>query len=185
MFNNFAKLRHPLAIDPEKFSDRKKRMYQFLTENPVGVLSTLTPDGMPHGVVIYFVASKDFVVSFLTKTGTRKYDNLIHNGRVQLTVFEPSTQAVVQLSGYAKEVADSVSINAIAGSILGVTQRAGQPGPSPLTKLEEGHFTAFNIKPYQVRMAVYARPDSGSYGDIFESVESFELEDEQSEFESD
>ncbi len=182
MLNRFAKLRHPVAIDPEKFSDRKRRMYQFLTENPIGVLSTVTPDGNPHGVVIYFVTGKDFVISFLTKTGTRKYDNLVHNGRVSLTVFESTTQAVVQVIGRAKEVTDSKTVSDIAGSVLGVTQGSGQPGPSPLSKLEVGQYTAFDITPDQVRMAVYARPDSGGYAELFESVESFELKDEQTDF---
>lgn len=182
MFNKFAKLKHPGEADIAKFSDRKQRIYQFLTENPVGVLSTITPDGNPHGVVVYFVVSKDFTISFITKTGTRKYDNLVHNGRVHLTVFEPSTQAIAQISGSAKLVSDSRTINAIAGSVFGVTQHTGQPGFSPISKLEEGHFTAFDIIPTQVRMAVYARPDSGGYNELFESVESFELDEEQTDF---
>lgn len=182
MSNAFAKLLHPAAVDPEQFSDRKKRMYRFLLENPVGVLSTVTPDGTPHGVVVYFVTSKDFVISFITKTGTRKYDNLIHNGRVYLTVFEPSTQAVVQVSGQATEVTDVTTIGAIAGSVLGVKQRSGQPSPSPISKLDAGTYTAFDITPYQVRMAVYARPDKGEYSELFESVESFDLDDNQTDF---
>lgn len=158
-------------------------MYRFLSENPVGVLSTVTPDGEPHGVVVYFVTGKDFIISFMTKTGTRKYDNLAHNGRAYLTVFEPSTQTVVQVSGRAKEVTDSITTNAIAGSVLAVTQHSGQPGPTPLSKLEAGKYTAFDIEPYQVRMAVYARPDPGGPAELFESVESFELEDkEQTDF---
>lgn len=183
MLNKFANLKHPITVNPEKFSDRKQRMYRFLIEHPVGVLSTVTPDGDPHGVVVYFVASKDFTISFVTKTGTRKYDNLSHNRSAYLTVFEPSTQAVVQVSGHAVEVTDSRTINATAGSVLSVTQHSGQPGPSPLSKLEAGQYTAFDIKPYQVRMAVYARPDPGGYAELFESIESFELEsDEQTDF---
>ena len=180
MLNKFAKLPHPVAVDPKQFSDRKKRMYWFLTENPVGVLSTVTPDGEPHGVVIYFVTSKDFTISFLTKTGTRKYDNLVHNGRIHLTIFDPKTQAVVQISGQATEITDSYIVNSVAGSVLGVTQRANQPGPTPLSKLDAGFYTAFDITPTQVRMAVYTRPDPGDYDDLFESVESFELIDNAS-----
>jgi len=161
-----------------RYSDRKQRFYDFLKEKPVGVLSTVTPNGDPHGVVIYFDIGKDFVVSFLTRAQTRKHDNIKHNNHVMLTVFEPQTQAVVQLTGEAIQVADNYEVNGIAGAILSASLRTSDAGLPPVSKLEAGPFVAYRIIPKQARMAVYARPDSGEYTNIFESLESFELKDE-------
>lgn len=160
------------------FSDRKQRILAFLRENPTGVLSTVTPDGNPHGVVIYFRVNTDFTVSFLTKTGTRKYDNILHDNHVMLTVFEPHSQATAQVIGVAQKLADSYEINELAATILTISMETSEAGTPPISKLVSGDYAAFRIEPLQIRMAVYDRPDSGEYGQLFESVESFELNDE-------
>lgn len=176
MLSNITK--HSIFKDENKFSDRKKRIFTFLRENPVGVLSSVTPDGNPHGAVVYFRVDKDFTISILTKTGTRKYDNIKHNNHTMLTVFEPETQATVQVTGLAEEVLDNYEVNGIAGTILGISMKTSESGTPPISKLDAGMYTAFKITPLQARMAVYARPDPGGYGEIFESVESFELSED-------
>jgi hypothetical protein len=158
---------------PTQFSDRKQRIYDFLFETSIGVLSSTDPDGDPHGAVIYYTINKDFEVEFLTKSETKKYDNLIHNDHVMLTVFEPLTQTTVQLTGVANEIKDGFIMDEIAGRVLGTSLKTSDAGLMPLNKLEAGSFIAFQIKPLQVRMAVYARPDPGDYNELFETIESF------------
>lgn len=175
MTNKFALLSRRSVTKTEQFSDRRKRMFNFLQQNPTGVLSSVTPDGEPHGVVVYYMVRPDLSISFLTKVGTRKYDNLVHDDRVHLTVFEPKTQAVVQVAGHASEVKNSTEMNAIAGAIQRATLRTSVAGIPPIAKLRAGVYAAFTIAPSQIRMAVYARPDPGSYSEIFESVESFDV----------
>ena len=163
-------------VDEPKFSDRNQRIYDFLHQHPVGVLSSVGPNGDPHGVVIYFMIDKAFNISFLTRDGTRKYDNLKHHPHIMLTVFEPKSQATVQVTGRATELTKSYEINSIAGGMLSVSQKVSGSELPPITKLEEGNFVAFKIEPVQIRMAVYSRPDPGDYDSIFESVESFDFE---------
>lgn len=160
-----------------QLSDKKQRMYDFLFATSLGVLSSVDPDGNPHGATIYFTINRDFEVSFVTKSGTRKYDNLIHNNHVMLTVFEALTQTTVQVTGLAQEVEDGFTMNQIAARVLGTSLRTSDAGITPLSKLEAGDFVAFTINPMQVRMAVYARPDPGDYSELFETVESFEHDD--------
>lgn len=162
-------------IDPEKFSDRKQRIYNFLRTNPIGVLSSVTPDGNPHGTVIYYKIEEDFTVSFITKAQTRKYDNLKRNNHIMLTVFEPKTQTTAQINGLAIETTDSYEINAIAGAIQAASLKTSDAGMPPIAKLDAGDYVAFKIKPVQISMAVYSRPDPGDYSELFESIESYEL----------
>ena len=154
-------------------SDKQQRIYEFLFETPIGVLSSTDPDGDPHGAVIYYTINRHFEVEFLTKSETKKYDNLIHNNHVMLTVFEPLTQTTVQVTGVAKEVKSGVVMNEIAARVLGTSLKTSEEGLHPLSKLDAGAYVAFKIEPVQVRMAVYARPEPGGYSELFETVESF------------
>jgi general stress protein 26 len=158
------------------YSDKKQRIYDFLSGNPVAVLSTVTPDGDPHGAVIYFSIDKQFVVSFLTKSGTRKYDNLKHNDHAMITVFEPHTQTTVQLTCKATEITDPYKINLVAQKNMNASVKTSDGGIPAIIKLDAGDCVAFWLKPVQVRMAVYARPDSGDYTELFETLEPFELD---------
>jgi hypothetical protein len=167
-----------LQKEASQFSDTKQRMYDFLFGTSIGVLSSTDPDGDPHGAVIYFTINRDFEVSFLTKSETKKYDNLIHNNHVMLTVFEPFTQTTAQITGMAREVKAGFDMNEIAGRVLGTSLQTSDAGLTPLSKLEAGSYVAFRIEPVQIRMAVYARPDPGDYSELFETVESFGHQDD-------
>ncbi len=156
---------------------RQKRIFNFLDESHVGVLSSVTPDNNPHGAVVYYDIDHEFNVHILTKTGTRKYDNLVHNGHVMLTVFDPATQTTAQVTGTAVERSGMGNINRVAGTIFAKLGASNNEGLPPLMKLQAGAFTTFQITPVQIRVARYTRPISGNYEDLFESIESFELKD--------
>lgn len=157
-------------------SERKQRIYDFLNINRVGVLASVDIYGEPHGSVIYHVIDRNLGVTFLTKSGTRKYDNLLRHPNTMLVVYDASTQSVAQIFGIASEVKDSYEVNKIAGQVMMSSIKTSE-GIPPISKLEAGTYTAFRIKPLQVRMASYANMESGNYEQIFESIESFELEE--------
>jgi uncharacterized pyridoxamine 5'-phosphate oxidase family protein len=162
-----------------EFTHRQQRIHDFLSEQHVAVLSSVTPDNNPHGSVVYYTIDEEgFTTHILTKTGTRKYENLTHNDHVMLTVFEAHTQTIAQITGRAVEQNDNISINHVAAGIFGASLLTSAAGLPPIVKLQAGPFTTFNIEPVQIRMAVYARPDPGEYEDLFESLESFELNEE-------
>lgn len=158
-------------------SDTKQRIYEFLKATPIGVLSSITPDNDPHGAVVYFSVDRNFVVSVLTKSNTRKYDNLLHNNHVMITVFEAGTQTTVQFTGVAKEITDPQKINEIAQNNFKASMQTSEAGVPAISKLIAGTYVAFEIMPVLVRMAVYARPDSGDYDDLFETISHFEIKD--------
>ena len=159
-------------------SDKQKRIRTFLEQNPIGVLSTVNPDGNPHGAVVYFVLGEDFSASFLTRSGTRKSDNIKHQDRVTLTVFEPESQTTAQIIGRAKAIIDNDKVNAVASDVLRISLKTSEAGIPPISKLEAGSYNAFTIEPVQINMAVYRKPDSGGYTELFESIESFNLKED-------
>lgn len=157
--------------------ERQQRIYDFLRLKPIGVMSTSLPNGNPHGSVIYYCIDQQFTIKFLTKSKTRKYENLKQHDQVVITVFEPETQTTAEISGKAVEVTESVEINSIAGSILAASMKTSGAGLPPISKLDAGEYVAFKIVPEQIKMAVYARPDPGDYTSLFETIEAFELKD--------
>ena len=165
-----------LQQTPQKtLTERQQRIYDFMCSNSVGVLASIDTHGSPHGTVIYHTVDTAFNVSFLTKKHTNKYANLLRNSQVVYVIFEPESQTVVQVVGEALEVYDSSEVNGIAAAIFMTSLNTSEGGIPPIAKLNAGEYAAFRIVPKQVRMACYARPDSGDYDKIFESLESFEL----------
>ena len=59
---------------------------KFLRESITAVVATSTTDGNPHAAVIYFYVDDDFNFYFLTAHNTRKYENLMQNPKISLTV---------------------------------------------------------------------------------------------------
>jgi uncharacterized protein YhbP (UPF0306 family) len=168
-------LHRTLPKKSRPLTERQDRIYSFLKGNGVGVLASIDPTGMPHATVIYHTIDQDFTMWFLTKTNTNKHANLLRDNRVMLVVFDPVSQTTAQVSGNAFEVRNGQAINDIAAAIFMTSLKTSQGGIPPIAKLNAGEYTAFKIKPEEIRMASYIRPDSGEYESIFESLESFEL----------
>lgn len=171
-----VKREHPY-VPVEKLNSRQRKIYDFLRAHPVGVLSSVDPNGNPHGVVIYFTVDTSLTLRFLTRTATRKYDNLVHHDHAMLTVFDPLTQTTAQVTGVATEVRANDEINEVAAAIFGASLHTSRGGLPPIVKLEAGEYTTFALHPVQIRMAIYAEKGSGNYTHIFESIESFHLRD--------
>lgn len=153
----------------------RQRMFDFLNQTRVGVLTSVDPGGEPHGSVIYFAIEADFIIHFLTRKQTKKSENLLRNSRVMLVVFEPESQTVAQITGEAELIEDSYEVNQIATAVFMTGLKVSANSTPPVAKLDAGEYVGFRIQPTQIRMASYVRPDPGRYNDIFESIESFEL----------
>lgn len=161
-------------------TEEQKRalIYDFLSHNKAGVLTSVDPSGSPHGSVIYFTVNQQFEVRFLTKSRTKKYGNIKHNNRVMLVVFEPQSQSVAQVIGTAHEIEDNNQLNAVAAAISITSIRTSEGGIPPISKLTAGEYRGFSIEPIQIRYAAFASKGSGDYQSMFESLDSFSLKAE-------
>ncbi len=175
MTNESIKATDLATVNPNKFSDRERRIHNFLRQNPVGILSTTTPNGSPHGVVISYTVNEDFSISFLTRAGTQKYNNLTHNNRAALTVHEPASLTTAQINGTTTEIRDSHKISALSIAVFGSSLESTTSGRLPIAQLKAGKYVAFTIQPDQIHLSTFAEPDSDNNGQIFESIESFDL----------
>lgn len=149
--------------------DTMKNVQDFLRTHPIGVLSTITPAGKPHGVVIYFSISDDFSITFLTKKNTLKSQNISADNRVMLVAYEASSQTTVQVSGTAHDITDNREAGEVFKSVLDIVNQTSDSGLPPISHLDAGHYVAYKIVPKHISMAVFARPDSGM-SEVFEEL---------------
>lgn len=159
-------------------TERQHRIYNFLQKNRIGVLATVDPNGDPHGATIYFAIDKHFNISFLTKSRTKKYDNLKRNNHIMLVVSDAATQTIAQVIGKAIQLNEADEINAVAANVFLASIQTSDSGIPPVAKLNNGDYAAFRIEADQIRLASYSPPESDSINNIFESIESFELIDD-------
>jgi general stress protein 26 len=152
-------------------SESNQRVYDFLKSHPVGVLAMVDPNGNPHATVIYFSIEEDFSISFTTKRDTKKHDNLQHNNHVMLVAYEAETQTTTQVIGTAEDITDAQQAQeTFTNTQIAASETSEEAGEPPISKLYAGEYVAYSLKPAQIRMAVFARPDSGGY-DMYETID--------------
>jgi general stress protein 26 len=133
--------------------DTYNQILSYVDKNPIATLSTINPDGSPHGAIVYVVAD-DYrhVIYCLTKTQTRKYTNLKKYPSVSLTIVRPSDNSTLQTSGRAFEVHDMKIIDSVMKKVAQITAVAPEWLP-PLSKLNAGELVLIGIDLTYARLA--------------------------------
>ena len=147
----------------------EQEAHNFLKNHTVGVLATVDPNGEPHAAAIYYFADEDFTISFITKTQTKKADNLQHNNHAVLVVYEPASQTTVQITGTVSAVTELLEVNDIFRRVLNASLETSQTSVPPIAKLKEGDYIGFRLTPKQIRMAAFRHSESGEYADLFKT----------------
>lgn len=147
-----------------------KEAHDFLRQHPVGVLATVDPNGEPDAAAIYFTIDEDSNIAFLTRTGTKKSDNLQHNHHATLVVYEAETQTTVQVKGAARKIEDPHDMNEVFIKVLNASLDASDTAVTPISQLREGNYITYRLKPKQIRMAVFSHPRIGQYEEIFKTI---------------
>lgn len=150
--------------------NKRKDALDFLQNHKVGVLATVSPDGDPYAAAIYFTVDPSFEVVFLTKTRTKKADNLEHNSRAMLVVYDPASQTTVQLTGLVSKVDGILETNQVFTDIINISLDTSGESVPPIAKLDEGDYVAYRLKPNEIRMAVFSQDKSGDYKDLFKTI---------------
>lgn len=151
-------------------NEHNRRIFEFLSSHPIGVLATVDQAHKPHATTIYYAVNEDFSVTFTTKRDTKKHAVLDTNPNVCLVVFEAFSQTTTQIEGVAEEMADQAAAIEAFGNTLKAAMQTSDAGVPPISKLFAGNYIAYCIRPSSIRMAVFRRPDKGEY-DMFETIE--------------
>ena len=81
-----------------------KRIYEFLAQRSVMVLSTVAVDNVPESEMLDYVIEEDFSIYFCTSKEARKYENLTNNSDKVALVVGFYEELTLQYEGVAKLV---------------------------------------------------------------------------------
>lgn len=143
----------------EKLDTPKHKAYKFLTENDTAVIATVTKAGLPHGATISYLADNKLNLYFVTSVESKKYQNLINNRDVAITIYRDSEslKESIQLSGRAERV-DNIDSEQKAMEIL--MRKAGDNVPVPFWILyNQNHseeLALVKITPYKMTMGSFS-----------------------------
>jgi general stress protein 26 len=148
-----------MNLDPASY----KKIVNYINDNPVGVLGTVNADGTPHGAVVYICPDDEDneTIYFLTKVGTRKYQNLLECKTVSITIANSNENSTLQAGGEASPVNDSKVIDMVMKKITRAHAGAVDWLP-PVAKLRAG---AYSIVAVTLQYARLARYEGKTIGD--------------------
>lgn len=133
------------------------------------MLATSDSAANPHAAVIYFTLNDDLSFSFVTKTETQKYKNIEENKSVSLVAYDEKGQASVQVMGHVEKVADQDEAYKILNKTFKYSAEVSHRELPPLEKLIAGEYVALRLIPQVIKMAVFARPETGDE-ELFETI---------------
>jgi general stress protein 26 len=144
-------------------------VHNFLQSHHSGVLATADAAANPHAAVIYVTYNEDYTFSFITKTETQKYKNIEENKSVALAIYDEKEQASVQVVGRVEAINDQDEMQKALNKSFIYSAEISHRELPPLEKLFAGEYTAVRLIPQVIKMAVFARPESGD-DELYEIV---------------
>lgn len=145
-----------------------KRIFKELSSQRVGTLG-VNDKSNPHLSAVYYHVNDECVISFATKTSTKKHQLIQKNGNVQLLVFDEGRQITLQVTGIAHEVSDQSLRNKIIDNTYWTAAKSADQAP-PIAKVHAGEFVAYQILPLRITMAHFLPEENADYA-TFEALD--------------
>lgn len=136
--------------------EQKKKVLEFIRSQELGVISAVTPAGLPEAAVIGISEMDDLSLIFGTFNTYRKYKNIKANQNVAFVIGWGN--ATIQYEGVARELEGSEREEAKQ------IHTKKSPHSAKFGDLAEQHF--FKVTPKWIRYTDYSR--DSVYGDVFE-----------------
>lgn len=142
-----------------------KEPYDFLSQHKLAVLSTSDGRNDVWGAAIYYAIDESLTFYFFTKMGSKKYQHILKNPYVAVTVADDEAQTTVQASGKIEEVPEGEEQNEAYRKLVGVHPPGEFSWKPPVSKLnEDGHMVVLKLRPTLLQFADF-KSDSHLTGD--------------------
>lgn len=136
-------------------TESRAQIYHFLSSQRVGVQATVDPSGKPYASVMFYHIDENFILSFATKKGTRKYENLSKCRDVAVVVFEIGSQTTAEINGCIEEISDELKTQEILAYLHDTSHATSGEKSPPISKLNAGEYVAYILKPKNIRMIAF------------------------------
>ncbi|HEU5187038.1 MAG TPA: pyridoxamine 5'-phosphate oxidase family protein [Candidatus Saccharimonadales bacterium] len=134
--------------------EHEHEILSYIKKNPVAVVSTLAKDHTLHGAAVYICAWLADQLYFVTKTDTQKFQNILDNPEVAITIVDAAENSSLQASGRASVVKDVAYIDTVMAK-MAVIYAQGSDWLPPITKIRAGAYQMIGVKLTQARLAHY------------------------------
>lgn len=145
-------------------------VHAFLTNHPVGVLSTSSKYGDPWGSTIVFAVDEDLTFYFMTRAKTRKYQNISINPHVAITVTDAEQQITVQAAGKVEQVEAEDMMDVVFEKLDKVKPSGTHHWIAPVYKVHKGDYMILKCKPDSLHYADFGRAPSGDSDSYIEQI---------------
>jgi uncharacterized protein YhbP (UPF0306 family) len=151
-------------------SPEYKKVYDFLRQHPMGILSTAAGPESVWGAAIYYLADEDLNIYFVTRTGTQKYKNLESHPFVALTVADAEQQITVQLSGKVDRMPINKYMNVFFDKFAAMRPDGDYQWAPPIDKVHEGNYMPLQLTPSFLQYADFGRRRIEVKGNYIEQI---------------
>ena len=132
---------------------------RFVHSHEIAVLATVNEDGQPFSSTIYYAPFGKDAVCFLTRSETKKFDNLRENDRAAMTITDSKEPVAVNLTGTARVASEPKDHDDIMQKILKVANSKHTNNP-PVLQLKAGTFTCYIFEPKHATLTDYTSAEN-------------------------
>lgn len=132
-----------------------QKAHIFLTTHETAVLSTIDPEGIVQGSVIYYAVDKNNYIYIVTKDQTAKARNIHYHPLVALTIFDTNSMQTLQIEGVASLEKDSAIKEGIYKTILRPRFTGKHAELPPIMHLSAGDYVVIVVKTLHYKYADY------------------------------
>lgn len=149
----------------------REDIYHFVESQHLATVATVDASGQPQAATVFCIMSKAGDLFFPTRTGSRKYTNILTNPSVALVLTDTVDPITFQIHGTAKEVTDEAELAQVITEFM-KSSTHGTTGYQrwlpPVKRLNEGHFTYIKVTPTWVRVSDFREEEHAGEGCVQE-----------------
>ena len=148
-----------------EYTEEKQKALAYLASHPLGTLATINDEGKPQLSTIYIFVEPDFTVYFLTKTESRKFQNILKRKDVNLLCASEEMLLSIEFEGEVQQVVDTVGVVQVTDRFRKMIEtRKGNYWTPPVAQLQSGQYVACKLIPTSVHIHLFADESNGIEG---------------------
>jgi general stress protein 26 len=127
------------------------QLIEYLRNQTIAVVSTVSPEGKPMSATVYFIVDNDFTFYFITKTFSRKHKNLEQNPNISMVVGTENKPVTVQMEGSAERIVDKDIFKERFDNFVDLLSKNNYVGPIFQLSEEDNELVIYKVKPNWLR----------------------------------
>lgn len=145
------------------YNIEKTEAWNFLQKHPLGTIATINQSGVPEVAAVYFFTENDFSCFFVTKVGTRKFQNSLERQVATLLSFDEEELVSVEIPGQVEIITEIAAITRIIEKFedLVLMRKKGYWVP-PISQIDAGQYVVCKLIPQVVYLNTFVSDSEAS-----------------------